>query len=301
MPLRVITSAVESFELFSSAPLSLALGNRCMNTSAQQKVIADFGRQWTHYTSNSGFYGSQELFRDIFEPLVPVQHVRGKHVAEIGAGTGRISAMLCEAGAAQVTALEPSAAWGVLRNNLRHYGDRVKCVQRTGDELPDGQYDMVVSIGVLHHIPDPMPVVRAAYRALKPGGQMLIWLYGAEGNGAYLRLVMPLRRLTKRMPHRFNAALAYAFDVPLVAYIAACQYLRLPLYRYMRAYLGKVTADKRRLVIYDQLNPEWAKYYKRDEAEKLLTDAGFQQVRSYHRGGYSWTVLGIKSGPMKAG
>ena len=73
-----------------------------------------------------------------------------------------------------------------------------------------------------------------------------------------------------------NATLAYALDIPLVIYVAACQYLRLPLYRYMRNYLGKLTADKRRLVIYDQLNPEWAKYYKRDEAERLLTDAGFR-------------------------
>ena len=170
----------------------------------------------------------------------------------------------------------------------------MKCVQGTGDELPDGQYDMIFSIGVLHHIPDPMPVLRAAYRALKPQGQMFIWLYGAEGNDAYLRLVLPLRALTKRMPHRFNATLAYALDIPLVIYVAACQYLRLPLYRYMRNYLGKLTADKRRLVIYDQLNPEWAKYYKRDEAERLLTDAGFQEVRSHHRGGYSWTVLGTK-------
>jgi SAM-dependent methyltransferase len=266
-----------------------------MLKSSQQKVIDDFGRQWTHYADNFGYYGSQELFRDIFEPLVPAQHVQGKRIAEIGAGTGRISAMLCEAGAAEITALEPSAAYGVLCNNLRPYGDRVKFVQCRGDELPDGQYDMVVSIGVLHHIPDPMPVVRAAYRALKPQGQMLIWLYGAEGNGAYLRLVLPLRMFTKRMPHQFNAALAYALDIPLVAYMAVCKYLSLPLYRYMRAYLAKLTADKRRLVIYDQLNPEWAKYYTGGEAERLLADAGFQQVRSHHRGGYSWTVLGTKS------
>ena len=63
LPLRAIPSVVGGFELLTT--LSLTSRNRCMNTSAQQKAIDDFGCQWTHYTSNSGFYGSQELFRDI--------------------------------------------------------------------------------------------------------------------------------------------------------------------------------------------------------------------------------------------
>ena len=42
-----------------------------MDRNPHQKVIEDFGRQWTTYTNNSGFYGSQELFKDILEPLVP--------------------------------------------------------------------------------------------------------------------------------------------------------------------------------------------------------------------------------------
>jgi hypothetical protein len=52
--------------------------------------------------------------------------------------------------------------------------------------------------------------------------------------------------------------------------------------------------DKRRLVIYDQLNPAYAKYYTQTEAEQLLARAGFSDVRTYHRHGYSWTVIGTK-------
>jgi predicted RNA methylase len=46
------------------------------------------------------------LLADIVEPLVPLAEIAGKKVAEIGAGTGRIVAMLYAAGPAQ------SCAWG---------------------------------------------------------------------------------------------------------------------------------------------------------------------------------------------
>ncbi len=265
-----------------------------MADDAHNKVIADFGQQWVNYSDNEGYYGSQDLFRDIVEPLLPVSEFDGKRAAEIGAGTGRICAMMLEAGAAEVTAVEPSEAIEPLKRNLAKYGDRVHAVHATGDQIPRGQFDIILSYGVLHHIPDPAPTMRAAYHALRPGGKMLAWLYGKEGNGAYLAFALPLRQITKRAPHVVNATLAWILDAPLKVYIVASRHLPLPLHRYMTGYLDKLTPDKRRLVIYDQLNPEWAKYYTRDEAHQLFAAAGLTDIQMHHRGGYSWTVIGRK-------
>jgi hypothetical protein len=55
-----------------------------------------------------------------------------------------------------------------------------------------------------------------------------------------------------------------------------------------------LTPSARRVVIYDQLNPAYAKYYRRGEAEALLASQGFTDVKLHHRHGYSWTVLGMK-------
>src|SRR3954471_10330854 len=82
-----------------------------------QKTIADFGDQWTRYTDNSGYYGSPALFADICEPLLSIDDVRGKIVADVGSGTGRIVNMLLDAGAAHVTALEPSESFAVVAAN----------------------------------------------------------------------------------------------------------------------------------------------------------------------------------------
>ena len=106
-------------------------------------------------------------------------------------------------------------------------------------------------IGVLHHIPDPKPFVEAAFRALRPGGCFLLWLYGKEGDGLYLALISPMRVLTKRLPHFMLASLVEIMYWPLILYIKFCHWLPLPLREYMLSVLEKMSPEKRKLIIYD--------------------------------------------------
>lgn len=261
----------------------------------RDRTIRDFGDQWSRYVDNEGYYASLALFSDIVEPLISVKDFEGARVADIGSGTGRIVAMAVNAGASDVLAVEPSEAFFVLEKNVAEFGDRVRCMRARGDELPAEDYDIVTSIGVLHHIPDPVPVVKAAYRALRPGGKLLIWLYGKEGNGLYLGFAQPVRAITKKLPVPVNAGLAWVLDLALAPYIALCKrFSFLPMADYMKEVLGRFDAKTRRLTIVDQLNPAWAKYYTRHEAVDLLGGAGFDNVQSYRRHGYSWTVVGTK-------
>ncbi len=261
----------------------------------RDKTIADFGEQWTRYRDNEGFYGSQELFADILGPLMPADALVGKRVAEIGSGTGRIVAMLLRAGAAHVIAVEPSDAFNVLAENLRPFQDRVTIIRGPGEALPaSANLDAVFSIGVLHHVPQPDSIVEAAHKSLKPRGVFVVWLYGKEGNGLYIAILNSLRTLTMRVPHGVLAMLTWALYFPLAVYIALCRVLPLPLKRYMIEVVGKMSPDKRRLVIYDQLNPAYSKYYTRAEAVDLLARNGFESVEAFHRHGYSWTVLGVR-------
>lgn len=259
------------------------------------RTITDFGEQWVHHRENPGYYGSAELLSDLFGGLLTLDAVKGKRVADIGSGTGRIVNMLLDAGATHVVAVEPSAAFAVLQNNTTARKDRITYIRNRGDALPPNQdLDLVVSVGVLHHIPEPGPVVAAAFRALCPDGLMLIWLYGREGNELYLRFAGPLRILTKRIPHSALMAWCSVLNVFLGIYIFLCRYIPLPMRNYMRNVLARFPRSVRKLTIYDQLNPAYAKYYTREEAESLLKSAGFVNVSSRHRHGYSWSVVGTK-------
>lgn len=264
-----------------------------MTSDLTSRTIEDFGEQWTQFTTNDGYYASVELLADVVGPLLPLDSFKGKRVAEIGSGTGRIVHMLLAAGAAHVTALEPSRAMAVLRDNTRLEAERITYLECRGEELPaEPAQDVVVSIGVLHHVPNPAPVVAAAYNALKPGGQLLVWLYGWEGNTAYLSILRPLRAVTTRLPHAMLAAVSHVLNALLSVYIAIARLIPVPLHRYMTEVIGRFSFRRRHEVIYDQLNPAYAKYYRQAEARALLERAGFENVVLYHRHGYSWTVMG---------
>ncbi|MEO5345396.1 MAG: class I SAM-dependent methyltransferase [Magnetococcus sp. YQC-9] len=263
----------------------------------RDQTIRDFSEKWTNFTTNEGYHASVDWSQEKLGPLFRLrEELPGKRVAEIGCGSGRFIRQLCECDAEHVVALEPSqGGFHALRLNTRECADRISYLNIRGDQLPaESDLDVIFSLGVLHHIPDPKPVVDAAYRALRPGGRMIVWLYGHEGNRFYLALTLPLRFLTVRLPHAWLETLSRWLVTVTDVYTFFCRFLPLPLRHYFLETFSRFTRERRMVAIYDQLDPAYAKYYRRAEAEALLSGSGFRDVQLFHYKGYSWSVSGIK-------
>jgi len=269
-----------------------------MSTETRDRTIRDFGEQWTAFPDSPGWFESLDLLKDMLEPLVPLESVKDAKILDVGAGHGRLENMLFMAGAGGVTAVEPSDAFEVMKRNTARNVDKIAYVRCAGHEmdehLPEGSFDLAISYGVIHHIPDPLPALRGMRRALKDGGRCWIWIYGREGNGAYLFFAEPLRWITRRMPHVLLSALSMLLTPFLSLYAWMCRWLPLPMRDYMRRVIAPQTWYTRKVTIYDQLNPAEARYYTRDEVTKLMADAGFTDIKTHHRHGYSWAVLGFR-------
>jgi len=260
-------------------------------------TIKDFGDQWSRYTDYEGWYGSLDLLRDLLHPLLSVEELKGKRVAEIGSGTGRIVGMLLEADVDCVYAVEPSYnAYQVLKNNIAQMPNlhRVLLLNAHGDRLPAVNFDYVFLVGVLHHIPEPESTLKAVYGSLKPGGRVFAWVYGYEGNEMYVKLVTALRTVTTRLPHFLLRAIVEVLYLASVGYLLLDVIVLLPFHEYLNEVYKKLSPQKRRLVIYDQLNPTYAKYYKKEELIKLFERAGLVNIRTHNRHGYSWSILAEK-------
>ncbi len=265
--------------------------NKAAASTPSDRTIKDFGDQWTRYQDNSGYYGSAAFFEDVFAPLLTAADLKNTRVADIGAGTGRFVNIFLEAGASHVVAVEPSAAFEVLKKETQAGAARVTYLNVPGDRLPpDLALDYAFSIGVLHHIPEPQPVLLAARRALKGGGTFCAWVYGAEGNRAYLAMAAMLRSIVRPLPHWLLATIVWLLYWPLRGYMAIAARVPVPLGDYLNRVVSRLDADKIRLVIYDQLKPAYAKYYRREEAHALFESAGYEDIRLHHRHGYSWTI-----------
>ncbi|MBC7879023.1 MAG: class I SAM-dependent methyltransferase [Anaerolineales bacterium] len=258
------------------------------------QVISDFGAQWVKYTDNAGYYASSQLLQDIFGTLLSLNEIKGARTLDVGSGSGRIVNMLLDVGTAHVVAVEPSMAFSVLKENTRGREEQIQYINLRGDQLPDMKLDFAFSIGVLHHIPDPIPVVRRVYDCLKLGGKFLFWVYGKEGNELYLFFVLPLRKITQRLPDSILSILAHILNIGVSIYAFFCLFIPLPLHKYMRNVYIKLDWKTRFLAIFDQLNPAYSKYYTQDEAVALMKSGGFQNIKIERRQNYSWTVIGEK-------
>ncbi len=267
-----------------------------------RRTIRDFGDQWTRFDNTSGYLGSQENLADQLRPFLAPQDLENLTIADVGAGLGRVTLQLIRAGARRVVAVEPSEAFRVLVGNVVGHEDRVSCVRAEAHELPSENFDLLVCLGVLHHIPDPGPALRAFLDALRPGGRALIWVYGREGNGPYLAVAHALRSVTRRLSPRVLTALTWAFYPFLRAYMALAHHLPLPLHQYSRRVLSRLTPAHIRLTIFDQLNPTWARYYRREEIVQLVARTGFEEVQAAAKHGYSWLVSARRpTKPREAG
>jgi SAM-dependent methyltransferase len=102
--------------------------------------------------------------------LVPA-HAR--RVADIGAGTGKLTRQLRERGL-DVIAVEPSAG---MRQQLHRALPEVPVLAGTGEQIPlaDGSVDLVIVAQAWHWV-DPERAVPEVARVLAPGGRLaLLW------------------------------------------------------------------------------------------------------------------------------
>lgn len=259
------------------------------NSGRTCNTIEDFGVQWHCYTRNTGYYGSTDSLIALFGNLLSVEDIRGKQIADVGAGSGRYTRMFHALGAKSILAIEPSSAIDILKRNTADL-DRIDYLQATADAIPAQGFDWVFCIGVLQFIADPTASLRAMGRALGADGKLFLWVYGRENNEGYLRVFNPVREISSKLPHDLLDPIAGMLAIMASGYGLACRFIPLPLSDYLNGYYSKLNFYSRKLIVYDQLNPTYAKYYRKTELEALLRQNGFRDIRVYHYLNYSWSV-----------
>lgn len=260
-----------------------------------QHYSASFGYEWTRWprvqfeSENIGRPMEGETTR-MWEAVTRQEGLgaaREKTIVEFGCGPGRFLDVVRRKGGAAV-GIDLSQAVEVARTNFEDDPD-VLIVQGDVTRAPflTGSFDGGFSIGVLHHIPEPLQGLRELTRCVRPQGWVACAVY-RKGSFYDLPSVARLRRLHSHISkHLGNTpALAYSF---LAAY--GLYYLHLALYKTRLAGLAEwlwrnvwviaefPDARWRLLDTFDAVTPHYASCHTAEEVQAWMSESGCRNIR----------------------
>jgi SAM-dependent methyltransferase len=155
-----------------------------MNTAATSAAVKQLYEKHPYPSPNAG----DSLLRDMVGVLwflFPGQDLAGWRILDAGCGTGHRLAALAKAyRKAQFTGLDISHAALEVGGQLaqKHQLTNLRFWQGDISELnTSDQFDLIISTGVIHHLPDPGYGIRKLCQVLSPEGGMLLWLYHRFG------------------------------------------------------------------------------------------------------------------------
>jgi glycosyltransferase involved in cell wall biosynthesis/SAM-dependent methyltransferase/uncharacterized protein YbaR (Trm112 family) len=259
--------------------------------TTSELTAESFAYEWTHFGKLRAEW--RKNFLDYMRPH-PAEFFRDKLLLDVGAGSGRHSAQAAALGA-EVVAIDLGRSIDVSRRNLPQ---AVLTVQADAERLPFApeSFDFVMSIGVLHHLPDTQAALKWLVPFVKPGGWLHVYLYWVprlSWHRAVLRLVAAVRRVTVRMPFWLLRQLCYPLSAMLWVGVV------LP-YRALRAYPQtaglarllplKTYADYPFTVLvndqFDRFSAPIEQRFSRAQVQVMLERAGLEQVTTLPNHGW---------------
>lgn len=248
-----------------------------------------FGFEWNKYNFLDENYKLQ-FERWVF-PFTK-NDFQGKKVLDAGCGMGRNSFYALGWGVSSIIAFDyDMRSVEAAKRNLADFKNAEVFYKSIYDINWNSEFDIAISIGVIHHLKDPKLALQNLVGSLKSGGKLLIWVYSREGNEIVVKFINPIRKLiTSKAPVKTAYFLSYFFSVPL--------YIFLKIFRPKNRYLNQLKNFKfwhMHSIVFDQLIPEIANYWTKKQVEELMEGLCFKEFNvSRPPNGQGWTGIGIK-------
>ncbi|PPQ32211.1 class I SAM-dependent methyltransferase [Rhodopila globiformis] len=273
-----------------------------------ERTVRSFGAEWAHFDQGRLAHETktEARFNEYFG-IFPWSTLPAAAVgADVGCGSGRWAALVAPR-VGQLHCLDASyEALDVARRNLA-WAHNCTFHHASVDAMPvePGSLDFCYSLGVLHHVPDPVAGIRSCVALLKPGAPLLLYLYYAlDDRPGWYRAIWRgadlVRRIIARMPLRpkrlVTDVVALFAYWPLARFAALVELLggnpaNLPLnwYRDKTFYTMRTNA-------LDRFGTPIEHRFTRHEIETMLREAGLTEIRFSDAQPF-WCVVSRRGGP----
>lgn len=263
---------------------------------AHTDVAEVFSSQWSAYERGEfgleTLYGPNDasLWKSFLDSTgISEQGVAGLTVLDAGCGPARIGRLVAQHGARTVVALDLTDVVDFVNADARDLIN-LHTLQADLSAAPlRSAFDLVWSMGVIHHTSDAAEAFRALTRYVRPGGLLFVWVYPRDLSPFHVanllpRIHAPLRRLGLwRRPRLRIRNLAKFLSYPTVAlhllYRAARSLPGLrPRDPIDRENIQPVTRQAFYLLWNDLLLPPYTSLHREREVVGWFQDAGFTDI-----------------------
>ncbi len=260
-------------------------------THIKRKVGERFGTEWKLHGNIYSFYKKQ--FLDWISPF-NASEFKNKIVLDAGCGKGRHLVQVQKLGAKEIIGIDIGNSVEVAFENTMHLSN-VHVIQGDIYFLPfKNIFDIVYSIGVIHHLPSPYEGFKSLTSVLKEKGKLIIWVYAREGNDWIIKYFDPLRR---NIFSKINPKLLYyiSYLPSILVYLSTRTILKKFFYREYLNYISKFPFKEIHHIVYDQMNSPLTHYISREEIEKWKNEILLKEVSFRHHNKNSWSCIFQKS------
>ncbi len=253
-----------------------------------QSVVETFGDEWLKFNkfSNEALeYLGSKYFDILDEKMIN----KGTYCLDVGCGTGRWTKYLSER-IGFIEAIDPSDAVFAADKVLQGI-DNVRITKASVETIPfdDETFDFVMSIGVLHHIPNTQNAMTDCVKKVKKGGYFYCYLYyNLDNRGPVFRLMFQLSDIIRRVVSKFPSGLKkFVCDILAVIlympFVGVCKFLKLigldslakkiPLYDYAGTSFFVIRNDA-----LDRFGTTLEQRFSKDQVIEMMSKSGLQDI-----------------------
>jgi len=268
------------------------------------ETVESFGSEWQKFDSFS--LEQIEKAGDEYFDVVPKEILNeDTYVLDVGCGTGRWTKYIAPK-VGFVEAIDPSeAVFSAVQLLEEEQNIRVTHAQVSNIPFADETFDLVFSLGVLHHIPDTYQGVVDCVKKVKKGGHFLVYLYyNLDGRNPIYKLIYKTSNLFRLVISKLSPTpkkiicdiLAILIYFPLVSLGTIVKnffpnkswYKKIPLAYYVGKSINIIRNDS-----LDRFGTPLEQRFSRQEIQGMLEKAGLTNIKFSNSQPY-WHVIGTK-------
>lgn len=282
----------------------VAVFNEKEHANLDALTVSAFGEEWGKFDR----FEDEEITRigqEYFDVLDDAAIGNETRVLDAGCGSGRWSRYLAHK-VHSIEAIDPSDAVVPAVHQLKHLGN-VRVTKASIDTIPfsDESFDLIVCLGVLHHIPDTFRALTSLTKKLKKEGILILYLYyDLDNRGRAYRILFNVvdyfRRVISQMPDPLKRFTCEC--IALLVYLPLSRISRLVEKLGMKRFSKRIPlayyADKNMYILrndaLDRFGTPLEQRFNRNQIEEMLTSAGYMDIRFSDHAPY-WHLSATKS------